>query len=160
MTKTALIIIDVQESFRALPSWKDISNPHITTDINKLTRHARAHHEHIVWVLHHDPGTGTPFDQNSGHVKLLDDLEPQPEDTHILKTSHNAFTTTNLAQQIQQRGITKLRICGIRTEQCVETTTRLASDMGFEVELVIDATATHPTATSKRHRFHTCRTRY
>lgn len=97
-----------------------------------------------MWVLRQAPGTGTAFDQNSGYVKLLDELEPQPEDTRILKTSHNAFTATNLAQQLQQRGITKLRICGIRTEQCVETTTCLASDMGFEVELIIDATATHP----------------
>ncbi|MGL5927367.1 MAG: isochorismatase family protein, partial [Dermatophilaceae bacterium] len=41
-------------------------------------------------------------------------------------------------------GVTRLRLCGIRTEQCVETTARLASDLGYEVEVVIDATATHP----------------
>ena len=37
-----------------------------------------------------------------------------------------------------------MRIAGIRTEQCVETTARLACDLGYEVEAVIDATATHP----------------
>ena len=39
-----------------------------------------------------------------------------------------------------------MRIAGIRTEQCVETTARLAGDMGYEVEVVIDATATHSLA--------------
>ena len=35
-------------------------------------------------------------------------------------------------------------MCGIRTEQCCETTTRVASDLGYEVTFAIDATATFP----------------
>jgi nicotinamidase-related amidase len=35
-------------------------------------------------------------------------------------------------------------ICGIRIEQCCETTARIASDLGYAVTFVIDATATHP----------------
>jgi len=35
-------------------------------------------------------------------------------------------------------------ICGIRTEQCCETTARVASDFGFGVTFVTDATATSP----------------
>ncbi len=35
-------------------------------------------------------------------------------------------------------------ICGIRTEQCCETTARVASDLGFGVTFVTDATATSP----------------
>jgi len=37
-------------------------------------------------------------------------------------------------------------ICGIRTEQCCETTARVASDLGFAVEFVTDATTTSPIA--------------
>ena len=37
-----------------------------------------------------------------------------------------------------------MTICGIRTEQCCETTARVASDLGFEVVFAIDATATTP----------------
>ncbi|HEY8295103.1 MAG TPA: isochorismatase family protein, partial [Micrococcaceae bacterium] len=43
-----------------------------------------------------------------------------------------------------ERGITELAVCGIRTEQCVETTTRVASDLGYRVDFVVDATATMP----------------
>jgi nicotinamidase-related amidase len=64
----------------------------------------------------------------------------------LTKTSHNAFTTTGLQQLLTHRGITKLVICGIRTEQCCETTARVASDLGYQVTFVTDATATNPIA--------------
>jgi hypothetical protein len=35
-------------------------------------------------------------------------------------------------------------VSGIRTEQCCETTARVASDLGYDVTFVIDATATNP----------------
>jgi nicotinamidase-related amidase len=35
-------------------------------------------------------------------------------------------------------------VTGIRTEQCCETTARLASDLGYRVRFVLDATATQP----------------
>ena len=60
------------------------------------------------------------------------------------KTSHNAFTTTNLQQLLTQEGIGEVVLCGLRTEQCVETTARLASDLGYQVTFVTDATATNP----------------
>lgn len=63
----------------------------------------------------------------------------------MVKTSYNAFTTTSLQQLLTQRGIRGLRTCGLRSEQCVETTTRVASDLGFDVTYVVDATATFPT---------------
>jgi hypothetical protein len=41
-------------------------------------------------------------------------------------------------------GIGAVTICGIRTEQCCETTARVASDLGYQVVFVSDATATNP----------------
>jgi hypothetical protein len=64
----------------------------------------------------------------------------------LTKTSHNAFTTTGLQQLLTARGIRELAICGIRTEQCCETTARLAADLGYQVTFVVDATATNPIA--------------
>lgn len=143
---TALLVIDVQESFRQQPAWADISAPDIADRAARLADHARAAGDEVVWVLHQEPGSGGPFDPATGLVALLPGLEPADGELVVRKTSHNAFTTTNLQQWLTARGVTRLRLCGIRTEQCVETTTRLASDLGFEVELVIDATATHPLA--------------
>nr|WP_284466973.1 isochorismatase family protein [Actinomadura madurae] len=64
----------------------------------------------------------------------------------MTKTSRNAFTTTNLQQLLTSRGIGEVTVCGIQTEQCCETTARLAADLGYRVTFVTDATATFPIA--------------
>ena len=140
----ALIVIDVQESFRALPSWAAISRPDIAAQAGRLVLAARDQGDLVVWVLHSEPGTGTVFDPAGGHVRLMDGLAPRDGEPVIAKTSHNAFTTTNLQQLLTERAITELTLCGIRTEQCCETTARVAADLGYRVTFVIDATATSP----------------
>jgi nicotinamidase-related amidase len=142
----ALIVIDVQESFRARPIWRLISNPDIVADVNELVGHARAQGDLVVWVLHQEPGSGGEFDPDSGLVRYQDGLEPLANEPQVRKTSHNAFTTTNLGQILTEQGVREVAICGIRTEQCCETTARLASDLGYGVTFVIDATATNPIA--------------
>lgn len=141
---TALVVIDVQESFRLQPSWESISLPAIVAQVQRLVAAARKAGNQVVWVLHSAPRSGGPFDPSSGLVTLQPGLTAAPGDITVVKTSHNAFTTTDLAQHLTRLGVHRLRVAGIRTEQCVGTTVRLASDMGYEVELVIDATATHP----------------
>lgn len=140
----ALIVIDVQESFRARPLWETISNPKIADQVDRLVRLSRRAGDLVVWVLHSEPGSGDVFDPALGHVRLMEELERQDTEPLIHKTSHNAFTTTNLQQLLTERGIHELTVCGIRTEQCVETTTRVASDLGYQVTFVTDATATNP----------------
>jgi len=141
---SALIVIDVQESFRQRPLWEAVSNPSIVEQVNRLVDAARARDDLVVWVLHSEPGTGAAFDPACGHVRLIDGLGPREGEPIITKTSINAFTTTNLQQLLTTRGIRDLVLCGIRTEQCCETTARVASDLGYEVTFVTDATATFP----------------
>ncbi|MER7925908.1 isochorismatase family protein [Streptomyces sp. NPDC096057] len=140
----ALIVIDVQESFRARPLWATISDPKIAEQVNRLVRLARRAGDLVVWVLHSEPGSGDVFDPALGHVRLMDELERAEGEPLLHKTSHNAFTTTNLQQLLTAHGVRELTVCGIRTEQCVETTTRLGSDFGYQVTFVTDATATNP----------------
>ena len=140
----ALVVIDVQESFRQRPIWQATNNPDIVDDVNALVTAARADGDLVVWVLHSEPGTGEAFDPVNGHVRLLPELDYRDGEPLLVKTSINAFTTTNLAQLLTQHGIRELRVCGIRSEQCVETTTRIGSDLGYEMTYVVDATATFP----------------
>jgi len=144
MKKRALIVIDVQESFRQRPIWAVSSNPEIVKQVTRLTDTFRANGEKIIWVLHTEPGTGGVFDPANGFVRLMEGLVPVEGEPLIMKTSINAFTTTNLQQQLVEAGINEVVLCGIRAEQCVETTARVASDLGYAVTYVIDATATNP----------------
>jgi nicotinamidase-related amidase len=140
----ALVVIDVQESFRVRPLWQAVSNPAVVERVGVLVDAARAAGDLVVWVLHAEPGSGGEFDPARGHVRVMAGLEPVPGEPIITKTSHNAFTTTNLQQVLTERGIRDLTVCGIRTEQCVETTARVGSDLGYAVTFVTDATATFP----------------
>ena len=140
----ALVVIDVQESFRRRPTWQVVSNPDIAADVQRLVDAARAAGDLVVWVLHSEPGTGGVFDPAQGQVRLMDGLVPLDGEPILTKTSRNAFTTTNLAQLLTERGIRHLIVCGIQTEQCCETTARVANDLGYEVTFVTDATATFP----------------
>jgi nicotinamidase-related amidase len=142
----ALIVIDVQQSFRERPNWAAVSNPAIVKQVNRLVSAAREAGDLVVWVLHAEPGSNTVFDPALGHVRLMDGLAPRDGEPIVTKTSINAFTTTNLQQLLTTLGIRELTICGIQTEQCCETTTRVAADLGYDVTFVTDATATFPIA--------------
>ncbi len=140
----ALVVIDVQESFRQRPDWAAMSNTDIVTPVGQLVAAARASGDLVVWVLHSAPGSGSVFDPANGYVRLIDGLERRDDEPLVVKTSANAFTTTNLQQTLVSAGVREIVICGIRTEQCCETTARLASDLGYAVTFVTDATTTSP----------------
>lgn len=143
MTK-ALLVIDVQESFTRRDSWQAVSNPDIVQDVAELVAAARGAGDLVVWILHHEPGTGGVFDPVNGYTRLLDGLGTEEGEPVLTKTSRNAFTTTNLQQLLTGKGIRELVVCGIQTEQCCETTARVANDLGYDVTFVTDATATFP----------------
>lgn len=142
----ALLVIDVQESFQRLPLWRTMSHPDIAESVSRLVDHARAEGDLVVWMLHSEPGSGGVFDPVNGHLRLLGGLAPEEGEPTVVKTSHNAFTSTNLDQTLTRRGVRELAVCGIRTEQCCETTARVGSDLGYDVSFVIDATSTNPVA--------------
>ena len=145
MSNRALLVIDIQESFRQRESWQQTLHPDIAERADRLVSLARAAGDLVVWVLHTEPGSGGVFDPESGHVRYLYGLSgPEPGDVELRKTAHNAFTTTNLQQVLTERGITELVVCGIRAEQCVETTARVGSDLGYRVTYVADAVTTEP----------------
>jgi nicotinamidase-related amidase len=141
---TALLVVDVQSSFIQRESWQAVSNPDIVRDVAELVAAARRAGDLVVWILHSEPGTGTVFDPVNGFNRPMDGLAAEEGEPVLTKTSRNAFTTTNLQQLLTERGIRELVVCGIQTEQCCETTARVAADLGYDVTFVTEATATFP----------------
>lgn len=141
---TTLIVIDMQESFRRSPEWAQVSDPGVVARVGALVGAARDGGHGVVWVLHANPGSGGPFDPAGGDVRLMGEFAPAPDEPVLTKTSRNAFTTTRLGQHLTASGVGEVVICGIQTEQCCETTARLAADPGYRVTFVTEATATFP----------------
>ncbi|WAC65932.1 isochorismatase family protein [Agrococcus sp. SL85] len=143
----AILAIDVQESFRARAAeWAEVSAPDIAERVQRVVDHGRASGDAIVWVLHEEPGSGGPFDAASGHVRLQPGVAPAAHDLRVTKRVHSAFGGTDLDARLRALGVDEVVVTGIRTEQCCETTARAASDLGYAVTVVLDATATHPHA--------------
>jgi nicotinamidase-related amidase len=141
MKNTALITIDVQQSFPQRPYWRTDDVPAFQIAINDLIAAATQAKVPIVRV-HHVEDEGV-FSVASGFVKPFDWLLPQ-HDALIEKHVHNAFTDTGLDRWLRAKNVRRLIITGIRTEQCCETTTRVASDLGYDVDYVTEATLTFP----------------
>ena len=142
--KTCLIVIDVQESFRHRPFFTAQDLPAYLQAQNTLIEGCMAQGIPVVRVFHSDGPEvpENPFSQASGHVRALDGLTPFQAAATFTKSRHSALVGTGLDVWLTSHGIQRLIVSGIRTEQCCETTTRHASDLGWEVDYVLDATLT------------------
>lgn len=142
--KTCLIVIDVQESFRQRPYWDPRLAASYLAEQNALIAGCAAAGVPIVRIFHTDgpADAGNPFAVESGHVRPLEGLAPFEAAATFTKRRHSALVNTGLDVWLTQNSIGRLIVSGIRTEQCCETTARHASDLGWAVDYVLDATLT------------------
>lgn len=143
MNNTALLVIDIQDSFKYDPArWAQRSTPRFEENVTALLRTWREAGLPLFFVLHTDSDPG--FGMEDPEFRLMDFLQRREEEPLIVKNTRNAFTSTDLQQRLDARGIRRVVVIGISTEQCCETTTRVAADLGYEVDFVTECTATFP----------------
>jgi nicotinamidase-related amidase len=142
--KTALLVIDIQESFRTRPYWSDKHLADFIANSNALIQRCQETGIAIVRVFHTDGEalSTNPFAIESGLIKPLKELAGFEAALTIYKHKHSALVDTGLKGWLHANGIQKLIIFGIRTEQCCETTARHASDEGWDVDFASRATLT------------------
>ena len=139
VSATALIVIDAQDSFRHRPYWSDADAPAFLARLQTLIYGAKAQGIAVVQVFHVED-TGA-FSLASGHVRAIAGLSIAA-DVIFHKHSHSALVGSGLDVWLVQHGIRRVIVSGIRSEQCCETTTRHASDIGYAVDYVTEATLT------------------
>lgn len=147
---TALIVIDVQESFRQRDYWDGGDVPAFIDRLQSLIDGAKAVGMPVVQIFHVEPDGA--FSLASGLVRTLAPLSIAA-DVVLHKHRHSALIGSGLPVWLTERGIRRLIVSGIRTEQCCETTTRHASDLGYEVDYVSEATLTFAMTDSAGHRW-------
>lgn len=141
ISDTALLVIDAQESFRHRSYWTGEDVPVFTKRMQALVDGAVAAKIPVVQIFHVEPDG--PFSLASGNVRTMTPLAITP-DVVFRKQRHSALVGSGLDVWLVERGIRRLIVSGIRTEQCCETTTRHASDLGYSVDYVSEATLTFP----------------
>ncbi|WP_337064978.1 isochorismatase family protein [Rouxiella badensis] len=140
MSHSALLIVDVQRSFEQKDFWQQEDFPAFRQALTRLIDGCQSRNVPLVDIFHVSQG---PFALESGFVTPMSFLSHEPE-VRIYKHVHNALTESGLDVWLRDRQINHLVISGMRTEQCCETTARVASDLGFDVTFVTEATLTFP----------------
>lgn len=141
MTDTVLLVIDAQQSFYHRGYQQTPETPAFEQALSRLIAGCQQKDIPVVDVLHVE--TEGPFSPASGLVVRLPFLTHQVAHS-VKKTVHNALTESGLLQWLELRQVKHVIVSGIRTEQCCETTARVASDLGYRVTFVTEATLTFP----------------
>jgi nicotinamidase-related amidase len=140
--RTALIVVDVQKGFDDAEFWGPRNNASCEDNVAALIDAWRASDQPVVFVRHHWDEDGSPLRSDEPGSEFKDVIEGEP-DLLVTKTVHSAFHgAPDLHDWLRTEAIDKLVICGIQTNMCCETTARVGSDLGYEVEFAIDATHT------------------
>lgn len=82
--------------------------------------------------------------------RVIDEIAPGEDEIVLPKSSSSVFVSTHIDYILRNLGVRQLVICGLLTDQCVESAVRDACDLGYLVTLVPDACATY---TQERHDF-------
>jgi nicotinamidase-related amidase len=135
----ALLLIDVQRGFED-PMFGPRDRPEAEANIARLIDAWRLRGAPVVFVRHDWPDS--PLAAGTSRFEFKDVVSGEP-DLLITKSVHSAFHgDRDLDAWLRGRDIDALTIRGTQTNVCCETTARLACDLGYEVEFVIDATHT------------------
>jgi nicotinamidase-related amidase len=135
----ALIIIDVQKAFNN-PRWGRRNNPEAEDNIARLLEAWRTTGRPLFHVMHDGIKPTTLFKGEA--LEFKEQAMPLPGEVVIRKHVNSAFIGTDLEQRLRDAGIEQVVIGGLITNHCVETTTRMAGNLGFDAYLVSDACAT------------------
>ncbi len=141
MKKVTLLVIDVQKGFDD-PSWGKRNNPDTESNIALLLSKWHKKGLPIVHIQHCSVEPNSPLRSDLPGNEFKDEAQPLPGEKQFSKTVNSAFIGTDLEEYLRDHDITSLVVVGLTTDHCVSTSIRMAGNLGFNVTLVSDATAT------------------
>jgi nicotinamidase-related amidase len=137
----ALIVIDVQQAFND-PSWGERNNPQAENNIASLLAAWRETRRPLFHIQHRSRRADSLFHPDAPGFRVKPQAQPLPGELVLYKNVNSSFIGTDLEQRLRDGRIDTLVICGLTTDHCVSTTTRMAGNFGFDAFIVSDATAT------------------
>lgn len=135
MTKTALLVIDVQNLLideqpyaiaDRLVAWAD------------MIETARQKGLPVIYIRH----TNEEFVEGSQGWQISSAIAPKETDTILNKAYNSAFKGTDLQAVLIQLGVERLILVGMQTNFCIDVTAKVAFELGYQVGIVKDGTTT------------------
>jgi nicotinamidase-related amidase len=165
---TALLVIDpyndfISEGGKVWDRLRDVAEanncvPHMLQVLNA----ARKAELRVFYALHHRYRPGDyetwkyiaptqkaawlhkTFENGTWGGEIRREFEPRPGE--IVALEHwcsSGFANTDLDMQLKKHGTQKLVVIGLLAHTCVDSTIRFAAELGYEVTMVKDATASY-----------------
>ncbi len=140
----ALIVIDVQQGFAEQDAaGRKRNNPDALDRIVDLLTAFRAKGLPIFHVRHASTEPDSVFRPERTGFQVMPEARERPGEPVIVKNVNSAFIGTDLEARLRKAGLHTLVICGATTNHCVETSARMAGNLGFDARLVRDAAWTY-----------------
>lgn len=139
MSIPALIIVDMQHGVTS-PAAGPRNNPEAERNIGALLDAWRRRDAPVVHIRHISRTPGSMFWPGQRGVEFLASLAPLPDEQVFEKNVPDAFVHSGLERWLRVRGLDRVVIVGVSTNNSVEATARTAGNLGFKTQVVADAT--------------------
>jgi len=138
--KTALLVIDVQNGLIAgtRPAYHSAE---VLANIQTLLSKARTANIPVIYIQH-EGDEGSILEVGSQGWHIHSSITPETNEIIIAKRASDSFYQTPLKDVLDSHSIQELVIAGCKTEYCVDTTSRRATSLGYDVILAADAHTT------------------
>jgi nicotinamidase-related amidase len=135
-----LLVIDVQKGMDD-PRLGQRNNPGAEKNIERLLQTWRSSGRPIIHVQHDSTSANSPFRPGLPGNEVKPEAQPLRGEPVVRKCVSSAFIGTDLEQRLREAQQETLVVVGMMAEFCVNTTVRMAENLGFNVLVVGDATA-------------------
>lgn len=139
--RPGLILVGVQKGFDD-PYWGARSRHEAEEKIGELLKFWRARELPVIHLKHGSEEPGSSLRKGSVGSEFKKGLEPLSNEMVFQKSRNSGFVDTELKSYLEKEKIQTLVLVGFSLNHCVDATARSASDFGFVVYLVVDATVT------------------
>jgi nicotinamidase-related amidase len=144
--ETALLLIDVQVGVDVLSHWGGSNgrrnNPDAEAKMSQLLATWRKAKLQVAFTRHDSRESASPLKFSLPTGAQKPGFEPVAGEIVVEKDVNSGFIGTDLEIQLRRAKISRLAIVGFFTNFCVETTTRMAGNLGFDTYLIEDCCST------------------
>jgi nicotinamidase-related amidase len=143
MSKTALIIVDLQNDYFQGGKWELEGTEAAAKKAEVLLKNFREKGLPVVHIRHEFPTIDAPFfAPNSEGAKVHSSVQELEGEPVIIKHQINGFLDTDLKNILDKITVDNVLICGAMSHMCIDAITRAANDFGYNCSIAHDACAT------------------
>lgn len=140
-----LLVIDLQQAMRAdRDAGFPWANPHAPDTAGRILAAFRAAGLPVVHIHHHAADRADGFHPDNPLSAPMPEVQPLQTEAVVIKHGSSAFIGTGLEALLRARGHDALVVVGGEANMCVESTVRMAGNLGFATTVVADALVNFP----------------